>query len=440
MNILQYIDNESIFEIKSVAFDKSLRELLELGSFKGNIEEIIEEIIAKEDGLVYTGDDMAVVCVHSNLSIPCEVYVGYSEEKIKCPNGKQLKPVKTLFLVVLARHERNFMTPLVDFINVLQNSLVVSKWMQCKNIAQFKTVLLELVKRQNRMVDMRKIDPNEIFLQEASNIAKTAKCSSIMLFGEVLLDDIDISGIMDGLKVIRTVKGKVPDPIVSPSVIDLNIAESSTNWLHRFRGAILLGITKDLIKCDEKVCCVGCTYSQDIFDTVFVFDVSKEFRPFFTSSSRFLQNDIKPEVLERTLTIASEIAIEGREGKPVGCLFVIGDINKISLFMKPLVLNPFYGYPESERNILNQFMEETIKEFSLIDGAFVIRGDGIIESAGTLIYTPNHNIVMPSGFGTRHAAAASISWAAECIAIAISESTRSVTLFQNGQMLQLLQK
>ena len=62
------------------------------------------------------------------------------------------------------------------------------------------------------------------------------------------------------------------------------------------------------------------------------------------------------------------------------------------------------------------------------------------KSAGTLIYTPNHNIVMPSGFGTRHAAAASISWAAECIAIAISESTRSVTLFQNGQMLQLLQK
>jgi DNA integrity scanning protein DisA with diadenylate cyclase activity len=102
------------------------------------------------------------------------------------------------------------------------------------------------------------------------------------------------------------------------------------------------------------------------------------------------------------------------------------------------VLNPFYGYPEADRNILNPFMDETVKEFSLIDGAFVIRGDGIIESAGTLIYTPNHNIVMPSGFGSRHAAAASISWAAGCIAIAISESTRTVTLFQNGQMLQIM--
>ena len=105
--------------------------------------------------------------------------------------------------------------------------------------------------------------------------------------------------------------------------------------------------------------------------------------------------------------------------------------------MKPLVLNPFFGYKESERNILSMPMDETIKEYSLIDGATVISGDGIVESAGTLIYTPDHNIVMPAGYGTRHAAAASISWAAECISVVVSESTRTVTLFRNGKMLQL---
>jgi DNA integrity scanning protein DisA with diadenylate cyclase activity len=85
-------------------------------------------------------------------------------------------------------------------------------------------------------------------------------------------------------------------------------------------------------------------------------------------------------------------------------------------------------------------VDETIKEFYLIDGAFVICRDGIVESAGTLIYIPNQNAVVPGGFGTRHTAAASISSVAEYSSIAASESTRAGTLFKNGQMSRIMQK
>jgi DNA integrity scanning protein DisA with diadenylate cyclase activity len=81
-------------------------------------------------------------------------------------------------------------------------------------------------------------------------------------------------------------------------------------------------------------------------------------------------------------------------------------------------------------------MAETIKEFSSIDGAFIVRGDGVIESAGSLIQASGTPTVpMPSGLGTRHAAGAIISAAANCIAIAVSESTRQVTLFKDGKMI-----
>ena len=128
-----------------------------------------------------------------------------------------------------------------------------------------------------------------------------------------------------------------------------------------------------------------------------------------------LPEDVKPEVLERVLAVATELAVEGREGRPVGCLFVVGDTDKVDKFTKPLVLNPFYGYKEEDRNILNPFMDETIKEFSSIDGAFVIRGDGVVESAGSLIQATDYDHRCRAGWAAATPAAAAISVATHCI-------------------------
>ena len=153
-----------------------------------------------------------------------------------------------------------------------------------------------------------------------------------------------------------------------------------------------------------------------------------------------LDFDNEAEVLERVVAVATELAVEGREGKPVGCLFVIGDTSSVEKLTKPLVLNPFYGYKEEDRNILNPFMDETVKEFSSIDGAFVIRGDGVVVSAGSLIQATDIEHTLPSGLGSRHAAGAAVSVATQAIAIVVSSSTGQVTLFRRGVMLPLMEK
>jgi DNA integrity scanning protein DisA with diadenylate cyclase activity len=172
-----------------------------------------------------------------------------------------------------------------------------------------------------------------------------------------------------------------------------------------------------------------------------VVDIEREFQTLLTGQpSDLLPDDVKPEVLERVIAVATELAVEGREGRPVGCLFVVGDTEKVKTLTKPLVLNPFYGYKEEDRNILNPFMDETVKEFSSIDGSFIIRGDGVVESAGSLIQATDSTHELPSGLGSRHAAAAAISVAANCISIVVSSSTSQVTLFRRGVMLPLTEK
>ena len=208
----------------------------------------------------------------------------------------------------------------------------------------------------------------------------------------------------------------------------------------QLRSAILVALTRGVVAFRDRICCLGGVTGSNQFDTLVVVEVEREFQSLMTGHADLLPEDVKPEVLERVIAVATELAVEGREGRPVGCLFVVGDTEKVEKLSKPLVLNPFYGYKEEDRNILNPFMDETVKEFSSIDGAFIIRGDGVVESAGSLIQAADYDHALPSGLGSRHAAAMAISVATHCISLVVSSSTGQVTLFRRGVMLPLMDK
>ncbi len=83
-------------------------------------------------------------------------------------------------------------------------------------------------------------------------------------------------------------------------------------------------------------------------------------------------------------------------------------------------------------------LTETIKEFSHIDGALIVRGDGVIVSAGAYLQSNASVAGLPAGLGARHIAAAGISADTRALAIAISESTRQISLFRFGKRIMTL--
>lgn len=143
------------------------------------------------------------------------------------------------------------------------------------------------------------------------------------------------------------------------------------------------------------------------------------------------------------IDIAAELGSEGREGKPVGALFVVGDADRVVSLSRQLIINPFKGYHEDERNILDPRLEETIKELSTIDGAFVIDGRGVIVTCGAYLKTSLQDEAeysLPQGLGARHHAAAGISAVTQSLAITVSESTGTVTVFRNGRIMTEIEK
>jgi DNA integrity scanning protein DisA with diadenylate cyclase activity len=141
-----------------------------------------------------------------------------------------------------------------------------------------------------------------------------------------------------------------------------------------------------------------------------------------------------PVILREVLGIAIEIAREGREGKKVGTAFILGDTEEVLERSRQLILNPVEGHSDVERMITNPDMRENIKELSLVDGAFVIRGDGVVVAAGRYISIDTGSVDLPKGFGTRHVSVAAITGETKAAGIVVSESGGVVRIFLDGRM------
>src|SRR5271163_1563924 len=140
-----------------------------------------------------------------------------------------------------------------------------------------------------------------------------------------------------------------------------------------------------------------------------------------------------PDILESLLALAVEIAREGREGRRVGTLFMLGDEDEVLARSRSLILDPLAGHPESSRNVTNLSLRGTVKELAQLDGGFVVSQSGIVVSACRYLDAVAKQVDVPLGLGSRHIAAANMSAVTKAVGIVVSESS-VVRLFCHGHI------
>lgn len=212
--------------------------------------------------------------------------------------------------------------------------------------------------------------------------------------------------------------------------------------LGQVKIAVFLTWSQGILHRGDVIVCVTGISDSDRLDTLVVTEVGQETEVLSAGTDESLPAGVLPQVVERVVDIAAELGSEGREGKAVGALFVVGDSDSVVRLSKQLIINPFKGYPAEVRNVLDPAMEETTKELSTVDGAFIIDGDGVIITCGALLKTAvqEEDSSLPQGLGARHHAAAGITAVTDAVAITVSESTGTVTVFRNGQIVTEIEK
>ena len=311
--------------------------------------------------------------------------------------------------------------------------------------AQSKTQIYQIL--QNPETLTREILPSktagitELVLSHALVLAKEVGAGAILLHADALKN----------LEPLRFLESEITILLVTRQREILSIQLSVPHkFIHLpFSGltranqvdlALLLSLSQGLLAREDRIVSLFGAPDSGVLDSLMVIDLSQELPTYLPTYPADLLGDVAPEVLERVLQIATALAQEGREGKPIGTTFVVGDYERVRTMSRQLVINPFKGYEDEEKSILDPSLEETIKEFATIDGAFLIHGGGVVQTAGTYLRPEVATIDLPSGLGARHAAAAGITASTAALAVVISQSTGRVSLFKAGRPILVLDK
>jgi diadenylate cyclase len=446
MRLEKIIARSRIIDLRSSDLKGALEELLDVSITRSpelKRDVLLRGLLQRESTMTtYLGEGVSLPHVRVKMNRRYILAIGRSRSGIRHERTKADEPVRLILMLIADERARDYLQVLASIARLVQDHEVVRTLVDAPSLDDLTERLTAAMSGiVSRPVQAQQSRINRLMVRQADRVAKGTECSAIMVFGDTFTGGIEPGSWTSDAKAFLVTRNLVdPDAGHGGFSEVIQVRSFSSQRLAQMRSAMLVALTRGVISFNDRICCIGGLVGSNQFDTMVVVDVEREFQTLLTGHTDLLPEDVKPEVLERVIAVATELAVEGREGRPVGCLFVIGDTGKVEKLTKPLVLNPFYGYKEEDRNILNPFMDETVKEFSSIDGAFVIRGDGVVVSAGSLIQATDNDHILPSGLGSRHAAGAAISVATQAIAIVVSSSTGQVTLFRRGVMLPLMEK
>ncbi|MFL5342256.1 MAG: DNA integrity scanning protein DisA nucleotide-binding domain protein, partial [Gemmataceae bacterium] len=250
-------------------------------------------------------------------------------------------------------------------------------------------------------------------LGSARQLAEELDADAVLVLTETALDWDAVREELDGVRLLvaahsetltANLKGRTDYIVLSLDPEPVPIQE-------RMSLALLKAIAKEQLQPGSHVVVLynGIAFEKDQpepIDSVSVMHLDEHLERLTASDLRKLDTLVPLETLRLVVDLATQIGQEGREGHPVGTIFVVGDTRKVLKMCRPVNFNPFRGYSPEERDLRDRRVREQIKDLSQLDGAIIIRRDGIAEAACMYIDATAESISLSKGLASRHLAAA----------------------------------
>lgn len=233
---------------------------------------------------------------------------------------------------------------------------------------------------------------------------------------------------------VATPNDRHREAAVEAGLIGVEVEPTDASIAERISLALIQAVADGQLKAGARVVVVYSGFEAETLDSITIIRLGEHLERLTARDLRELETSVPFETLKAVVDVAVEIGREGREGKAVGTLIVVGDSRDVLDRSRTLGFDPFKGYRRKDRNIRDGRVREAIKEIAQLDGAFVVSRDGTVEAACRILDAPTSGLTLPKGLGTRHWAAAAITKATSAIAVVVSQSTGTVRLFQDGEV------
>jgi len=448
-DLLERLTPRSVVTLRSKDKDGALRELVSraVKLHSGlNRRDLLQAVREREELLsTAIGGGVAMPHVHAELGAQNYLVVlGRSTKGIAYFTGTG-EPVLTYLIVLVISDptdERTHLRVLSALATILKDESVRNKIRRARSAEAVVRVLRSVCEERGLAQPMTPV--TQATLTHAISIAHEVEAETLLIYASALRRPSVLYGINWRKRIIfasHTTWQSAQEAVqAKPRFTFVQIPPVSLTRMGQIRMGLLFSLSRGLLKENDVVVCVAGPTGSDVLDTIVTVDVSDRFGRFLPTGKRERKGDVEPEVLERVVAVACTLAIEGREGKPLGTTFIVGDSKNVAAHVKQLVINPFRGYAEEHLNILDPSMEETIREFAALDGAFLIRGDGVLLSAGTYLAPPAVEVDVPPGLGARHTSACALTAVTNAYAVVVSQTAGTVTVFRKGKIFVVIER
>lgn len=291
--------------------------------------------------------------------------------------------------------------------------------------------------RQTTIRDQDEFQETRELVTSAFALARALDIRSILVQSDEITDRHLVENLRQAERVIWIARDRNDIPASDPSKdVVLVMRDASLNRLSQLNLALFLAALNGLVRSDERVLGLsGVTGSQRL-DTLVIAKPARDY-PWL---QRHKADMAVSSHLARLLEIALQLARQGREGSSIGTIFVLGNRDELSPYLRQLILNPLKGHPVEARSIHNPDLIESLRELAAMDGGFVIDHSGIVESAATYLDATIGSGRLRPGLGARHAAALAITVVTNATAVVISASSGTVSVYDGGEIVLTLER
>ena len=141
----------------------------------------------------------------------------------------------------------------------------------------------------------------------------------------------------------------------------ITIPDVALTRMSQLKMGLLVAILNEHIRRDESILCLSGVAGSGRLDTMLIANAERDFPWFRRHKVKEAQESIATREFVRVIDIAMRLASEGREGKPLGTIFVLGEMEELAPYLRQLVLNPCEGHPRKNRNIHDEEFFESLR-------------------------------------------------------------------------------
>ena len=292
------------------------------------------------------------------------------------------------------------------------------------------------------MASQRLTKHNIAIVESAVSLSKERQADALLILLDGSADWKRIVDITEEFDKPVIVAVDDPDDLEGAAEVGLKpiaLNKDKSPLLERLQHALLESAADELIRTNGEVVAVYSGFQQGRLDTISYLQLDERMRRLTSRDLQMLESRVPLQTIKTVVDLAEQIGREGREGKPVGTLFVVGDTRRVLELSNDSGVDPFRGYNRKHRNLLDAKVQEDAKEIAQLDGAFIISSDGVIERSRQMLEVSHEDLTMTKGLGARHWAAAAVTRKTKAISVVVSQSTGTVRLYQDGHLVMRIE-